>query len=695
MIEEGLRIRFVGEDGSLSKTLGSLQGQLKRFQEGLKNAGNVESFNRIQRAIDATKARIDALNRSASTSQGLKIMGTTAQRTTKDFTALSQLLQDLPFGLIGIQNNITRLVPAAGALGLGLSALVSAVTFAQTGFGAWMKGLFENEDAQKSNLKRIQEAKKALEEYVSTLSDSVRIRVVGAQEAQKELGELQTLYTASQNLNLSYSERKKAVDLLQERYPAYFKNLSDEAILAGNAKKQYDKLVNSILAAATARAAQKELDTLAEEARVLKQQREDLQKVEQQKGAAFLKRKEQNEKEIKLAKQIGETTIALENGIAQTAKEYLDAKNKSNEAIKKENANLERQKNISAEIQALIQKNGVVQTLGNPGELEKKPAKEPKLPKLERTPEIVPREGNIAASAKKIKDTFEKELQRRFRSQELKEINLEGLELSDDWLKGFENMINEFDFRALGEKIGKQISPEFGTVLGDLFAKEIEKRKDFNISAKGIEELKTSLEVTGKIGVQTFENIANATGDMFAALARGGDGMQAFLDSLKNSTAQLIGQLARAAILAAVLSAISGGTASPVTFGSAFSKILGLNKGGLVPGTGNRDTVPALLTPGEYVLTKDQTREFMPLLKGLEGISSLKMPSIDIGQFKGVSFSGPALSMATAMQRPNPVSNARATGGIDAVDVYVHGEIAGEKIVLIQKQAIKRNTRGY
>ncbi len=41
--------------------------------------------------------------------------------------------------------------------------------------------------------------------------------------------------------------------------------------------------------------------------------------------------------------------------------------------------------------------------------------------------------------------------------------------------------------------------------------------------------------------------------------------------------------------------------------GAAFAfinSLLNFNKGGLVPGSGNRDTVPALLTPGEFVLSK-------------------------------------------------------------------------------------------
>lgn len=41
------------------------------------------------------------------------------------------------------------------------------------------------------------------------------------------------------------------------------------------------------------------------------------------------------------------------------------------------------------------------------------------------------------------------------------------------------------------------------------------------------------------------------------------------------------------------------------------------NKGGDVPGDGNTDTVPAMLTPGEYVVNKDSTKDFKPLLESI------------------------------------------------------------------------------
>ena len=37
---------------------------------------------------------------------------------------------------------------------------------------------------------------------------------------------------------------------------------------------------------------------------------------------------------------------------------------------------------------------------------------------------------------------------------------------------------------------------------------------------------------------------------------------------------------------------------------------LGLNKGGTVPGSGNKDTVPAMLTPGEFVMSKGAVQKY-------------------------------------------------------------------------------------
>ena len=79
------------------------------------------------------------------------------------------------------------------------------------------------------------------------------------------------------------------------------------------------------------------------------------------------------------------------------------------------------------------------------------------------------------------------------------------------------------------------------------------------------------------------------------------------------------------AVIVALTNAIKtrgfGGGATPIVRrggrGAGRRGIMGFASGGLVPGTGNRDTVPAMLTPGEFVLRKSAVKAIGPSnLKG-------------------------------------------------------------------------------
>lgn len=111
--------------------------------------------------------------------------------------------------------------------------------------GNWIKGLF---GASKAN----EELAKSLDEINKSYSAAI---LEGSKNAQKELTNLNLLYKASQNDRISKEERKKAIDELQKQYPSYFKNLTDEQILAGKASAAYLSLSESIIKSARARAA--------------------------------------------------------------------------------------------------------------------------------------------------------------------------------------------------------------------------------------------------------------------------------------------------------------------------------------------------------------------------------------------------------------------------------------------------------
>lgn len=74
------------------------------------------------------------------------------------------------------------------------------------------------------------------------------------QRASSETAKLRTLYAISQDTNRSLAERKDAVTALQQEFPSYFENLSQEVILQGNATTAYNQATEALIKRAKAQA---------------------------------------------------------------------------------------------------------------------------------------------------------------------------------------------------------------------------------------------------------------------------------------------------------------------------------------------------------------------------------------------------------------------------------------------------------
>ena len=84
-------------------------------------------------------------------------------------------------------------------------------------------------------------------------------------DASRQTSEMKRLYEASQDTNRSMEERLSCVEKLKQQYPGYFGQLSNEAILAGQAAAQYRQLAEDIIKAAKARAYQEKIEKLEQE----------------------------------------------------------------------------------------------------------------------------------------------------------------------------------------------------------------------------------------------------------------------------------------------------------------------------------------------------------------------------------------------------------------------------------------------
>lgn len=107
-----------------------------------------------------------------------------------------------------------------------------------------------------ANLFKSAEQIKSAAEYQKSYNEAIK---EGTKEAQKDISKLNILYQVSQDNARSIEDRKKAIVGLKREYPEYFKNLSDEEVLAGNAATKYLELKNNILEVAKAKAIEKKV----------------------------------------------------------------------------------------------------------------------------------------------------------------------------------------------------------------------------------------------------------------------------------------------------------------------------------------------------------------------------------------------------------------------------------------------------
>lgn len=120
--------------------------------------------------------------------------------------------------------------------------------------------------------------KKSVDSTALAMKHLNSAREKGVQDAQQELTSLNVLYSASMDDARSKEERLSAVKQLKAEYPDYFKNLSNESIMAGQASEAYDRLAKSLTDAAIARASMDKMTENATKILDLRDQEKELTK---------------------------------------------------------------------------------------------------------------------------------------------------------------------------------------------------------------------------------------------------------------------------------------------------------------------------------------------------------------------------------------------------------------------------------
>ena len=287
-------------------------------------------FKSLENSAAKTNSKLG--KSSASASKGINKLGKSAINGSSAMTAFSRTVQDAPFGIMGVSNNITNLTEqfgylknktgsAGGALKAmlrdlkgfgGITLVISLVTSALLMFG---DGLFKAKDKAKELKEEQEKLTKALKDYEDQLDEVNKSRLIGGRAAASELTSLTLLRNQTLNTTRALDHRNKALKELQKLYPSYFKHLSTDIKDQRELGFAFEKLESKIKDHNKAKAAQGLMSKNQRALTILEIRREEelakLRKIDPKDSSARTLASEAFEKTLKEVNKLLEENVRL------------------------------------------------------------------------------------------------------------------------------------------------------------------------------------------------------------------------------------------------------------------------------------------------------------------------------------------------------------------------------------------------
>lgn len=229
---------------------------------------------------------------------------------------------------------------------------------------------------------------------------------------------------------------------------------------------------------------------------------------------------------------------------------------------------------------------------------------------------------------------------------------------------------------------------EAGKAKADEATTYEEKVRLMNEALQKYDEEQQKINTISKLQ-QTSNQLAK---DFSSAITDWITGAQSFGDAMKNILQQLIAKLIQAAIYATIVAACTGGGGGfAARWKGAFGKCLAT--GGSVdgPGTGTSDSIPAMLSNGEYVLNAQAVdRLGVPFLNGL-----------NTGRLRGFASGGLVGSGGVAGYKAERGSNSgqvqsvNLSMNVSAMDASSFGDFLNRGGLDVVRQALYDNNRNF
>jgi hypothetical protein len=255
-------IEVGGNVAPLTRSLSELKARLKEIQAEIGQSKDPVALIRLNAELAQVRAEMQAIHNLGPVLPAGAVAGINqATQATGNF---GRVLQDLPFGFIGIANNLNPLLESfqrlraetgssraaitalgssllgAGGLGLALSAVTAILSFSSIGLQAW--GV------------KNKEAKEQADKLKDVLKDVNLIAAEAAAETEGQIAKVNALAAVISDTNVAYTQRKRALEELKEVNKNYFNDLT----LEDAATSKLRDTINEYTAALVNSAIQKE-----------------------------------------------------------------------------------------------------------------------------------------------------------------------------------------------------------------------------------------------------------------------------------------------------------------------------------------------------------------------------------------------------------------------------------------------------
>lgn len=605
-------------------SLTGLQKNVQAFGGGIAKslAAIPTGFNRLPPSINRAGA---ALNKLANTSSA----------ATQSTINLSRVIQDAPYGFLGIANNLNpllesfqRLKATTGSTGGALKALGKSLTGAGgiglalgivssllVVFGDRLFGVGKKTKEAADELKRINEVIKSVSGSFAERSSEAAAGV------EAEIATINTLTSVVLDQTKTYQERNNALLQLKDINKNYFGDLTLESASLQTLTSRVAEYTNALIAAA-----------------VVKEFSSDIAKTSVEAAKALNQYNKLGKELDKLNIELSQTRqfITYENNRGVAVKETTAQYSSLTSKIKDTNKALEKQGSI-------VDKLGFATAESRAG-LQTAIEESLKFKPLKVTAEV---KTDDKAAEKLIQKTITRGKQLADAFKEIFAVVPE-FTILDSIQQQFQkalSVIQNFETAGFDFKIPfnvEVVAPpdeikQAATTMAQLYGKEFNRYFEggqFDPSiGKAISEELRQQKLAQALGLNTKESpftqmerdaifaadaitnsLSPAFQGLFDAILAGESPLKAFFTSLAQSVAQLIQKLIAAAIQAAILSALfPGGVGQVKGFGGFFKNILGFAAGGIVSG-------PTLALIGEGAGTSRSNPEVVAPLDQLRSM---------------------------------------------------------------------------